>query len=106
VSEPESELDPHRVVYSEQVRAELRALVDRAIAAGQGRAVLDALQELDARLRIYPQYGERRRDLATVGQSRWGATFPPLFVDYVVDESNRAVYVVIPLKVLPRAGFQ
>jgi hypothetical protein len=106
VNEPETELVPYRVVYSERVRIELRALVDRAIDAGHGRAVLDALTELDARLRIYPQFGERRRDLATAGQSQWGATFPPLFVEYVIDEPNRAVYVVIPLKALPHAGFQ
>lgn len=103
---PEYELVPYRVVYSERVRSGLRALVTRAIDAGYGPAVLDALTEMDARLRIYPQYGERRRDLSMTGQSLWGATFPPLCVEYVIDEQNRAVYVVIPLKVLPRAGFQ
>ena len=103
---PENELVPYRVAYSERVRTELKALVDRALDAGQGRVVLDALQELDARLRIYPQFGERRRDLAMSGQSQWDAAFPPLFVEYVIDEPNRAVYVVIPLKVLPHAGFQ
>jgi hypothetical protein len=80
VNAPEHELVPYRVVYSERVRTELRALVRRAIDAGYGRAVLDALRELDARLRIYPQFGERRRDLAMTGQSLWEATFPPLFV--------------------------
>ena len=59
MNEPENELIPYRVVYSERVRAEMRALLDRAIDAGHGRAVLNALKELDARLRIYPQYGER-----------------------------------------------
>jgi hypothetical protein len=106
VNEKENELVPYRVVYSERVRIELRALVDRAIDAGQGRDVLGAIKELDARLRIYPQFGERRRDLSMTGQSQWAATFPPLFVEYVVDEPNRAVYVVIPIKVLPHAGFQ
>lgn len=103
---PENELVPYRVVYSERVRTELRALMDRASDAGHGQAVLDALRELDARLRIYPQFGEHRRDLSMIGQSLWDATFPPLFVDDVFDETNRAVYVVIPLKVLPHAGFQ
>jgi hypothetical protein len=106
VNETENELVPYRVVYSEGVRTELRALVERAIDAGFGQAVLDALKELDARLRIYPQYGERRRDLAMTGQSQWNATFPPLFVEYVIDEPNRTVYVVMPLKVLPHSGFQ
>jgi hypothetical protein len=106
VNGTENELVPYRVVYSERVRVELRALVERAIGAGQGRNVLDSLKELDARLRIYPQFGERRRDLAMTGQSQWAATFPPLFVEYVIDESNRAVYVVIPIKVLPHAGFE
>jgi hypothetical protein len=106
VNEPENELVPYRVVYSERVRTELRALIDRATGTGQGRAVLDALKELDARLRIYPQFGERRQDLSVTGQSQWGATFPPLFVEYVIDEPNRAVYVVIPFKALPHAGFQ
>lgn len=30
----------------------------------------------------------------------------PLFVEYVIDEPNRTVSVVIPLKALPRAGFK
>jgi len=102
----ESELVPYRVVYSERVRTELRALVDRARDAGHGRPVLDALKELDARLRIYPQFGEQFRDLSMTGQSQWNATFPPLFVTYVIDEPNRAVYVLIPLKVMPHSSFQ
>jgi len=85
---------------------ELRALADRAIGAGQGRIVLDALKQLDRRLRIYPQFGEPRRDLSITGQSQWDAAFPPLFVDYVIDELNRTVYVLIPIKALPHAGFQ
>jgi hypothetical protein len=99
-------LVPYRVAYSERVRTELRALAERAAEAGRGRAVLDALKTLDARLRIYPQDGERRRDLSMIGQSLWHAAFPPLFVEYVIDEPNRAVYVIVPLKVLPGAGFQ
>jgi hypothetical protein len=101
----ENELVPYRVVYSERVRTELRALTARAIAAGQGRAVLEALKVLDARLHIYPQFGDRRRDLSMAGQNQWHAAFPPLFVEYVIDEPNRAVYVVIPLQVLSNAGF-
>lgn len=106
MSGTEPELVPYRVVYSERVRIELRALVGRAFDAGQGRALLDALKVLDARLRIYPQFGECRRDLSLSGQSQWAAAFPPLFVEYVVDELHRAVYVVIPIKALPHAGFQ
>jgi hypothetical protein len=106
VSGAENELIPYRVVYSERIRIGLRALVDRAIGAGQGLVVLGALRELDARLRIYPQFGECRRDLSIPGQSQWVASFPPLVVEYVIDEPNRAVYVVIPIKVLPHAGFQ
>jgi hypothetical protein len=105
MSGSESELVPYRVVYSERVHIELRGLADRAVSAGQGRALLDALDELDLRLRIYPQFGERRLDLSLTGQSQWAATFPPLLVEYVIDEPNRAVYVVIPLRVLPHAGF-
>ena len=55
MSEPEAELVHYRVAYSERVRIELRSLRDRAVAAGHGRGVLDALRELDDRLRIYPQ---------------------------------------------------
>ncbi len=40
------------------------------------------------------------------GQSKWHATVPPFFVEYVIDEANRTVYVVMPLKVLPHEGFQ
>jgi hypothetical protein len=39
------------------------------------------------------------------GQTLWAASVPPLFVAYTIDESNRVVYVVVPLRPLPKSGF-
>ena len=50
---------PDRVVYSEWVRLELKKLLSRAQAQGQGPTVLEAVKVLDARLQVYPQFGDR-----------------------------------------------
>jgi hypothetical protein len=88
------------------VSAELRALATRAAAAGLGQQFVTALRELDHILRIYPQFGEPLRDLQMVGETVYNATIPPLFVEYILDEPNRVVFVVIPFKALPHSGFQ
>lgn len=106
MSEPGPGVRPYRVVYSGRVRAELKSLLARAKAAGQGARVLAALTELDQRLRIYPQFGEPVRDLPVIGHTRWVASVGPLFVEYVIDEDRRLVGVVIPLQAMPNAGFE
>ena len=34
------------------------------------------------------------------------ATFPPLFVESIIDEPNPTVYFIVSLKVLPHASFK
>jgi hypothetical protein len=104
VSQPSGSPVPYRVVYSERVRAELKELLARAVAKGLGPQALHAVKEIDARLRVYPQFGEARRDLQTQGETLWQATVPPLFVEYIIDEANRSVFVVFPFRALPRCG--
>jgi hypothetical protein len=87
------------------VSAEARALAKRAAAAGHGPQVLAALKELYRILTIYPQRGEPLRDLKTVGQTIYTLSVPPL-VEYAIDEEGRAVYIGVPFKVLPHAGFK
>jgi hypothetical protein len=84
----------------------LKALGRRAAAAGFGQQFLDALKTLERALRIYPQVGEPLQDLPVAGETIYHATFQPLVVQYVVDEARREVYILVPIKVLPDAGFR
>jgi hypothetical protein len=95
---------PYRVVYSGRVRTDLRALMDRALALNRGRAVADAVKAIDTRLRIYPQFGQPLRELATEEETLWVGTVPPLVVHYVIDDERRLVFVVHPFKPLPGLG--
>jgi hypothetical protein len=90
--------------YSGRVRAALSELLTKAFARGLGQQALDAAKRIDALLRIYPQFGEQRRDLVTKGQTLWTLTIPPLVVDYVIDEERRQVFVVNPIRPLPNSG--
>jgi hypothetical protein len=86
----------------------LEALQDRAGAAGFEQAFLDALTQIFRILRTYPQYGEPLRELRQDGQSVYvtlAFTIGPLFVEYVLDEANRRVFLVEAFKVMPHAGF-
>lgn len=94
MSQPTSSPTPYRLISSGRVNSELKALIRRAVAAGFGQAVRDALKKLAHVLSVYPQYGEARRVLKTVGQTTYAATFPPLHVDYIVDEPRRLVFMV------------
>jgi hypothetical protein len=105
VSEPSTSPAPYRVVYSEYVRNELRALLARAKANGQGKQAVDAAREINRRLHLYPQFGEPRRDLKTLGATMGSGTVPPLVLEYAIDEERRLVFVAIPFKVLPNSGF-
>jgi hypothetical protein len=64
-----------------------------------------AAKEINRRLRVYPQFGEPRRDLPALGATLWAGTVPPLMLQYVIDEVYRVVFVAVPFKVLPNAGF-
>ena len=95
---------PYRVSYSERVRNALRDLAERAKARGRVRPFLEALREIDRRLRIYPQFGQPIRDLSQEQSRIWIGVVPPLVVQYVVDDERRVVMVVVPLLPLPKSG--
>jgi hypothetical protein len=94
----------YRVVYSGHVRAGLRELLGRAAARGLDRTIAEAVREIDARLRVYPQFGQPLRDLKTVGKTVWVGAVEPLVVQYVIDDERRLVFVVAPFKTLPGLG--
>ena len=106
ITEPSPSPRPYVMHPSGRVSRELKALVQRAAAAGFGQQVIDALKTLHRILTLYPQYGEPRRDLRTAGETAYAAAIAPLYVEYVVDEPNRAVFIGVPIKVLPNAGFE
>lgn len=95
---------PYQVIYSEQVRTELKALSSKAVSCGLGHLVLDALKKIDARLAIYPQFGEPLCDLKTVGETLWIGAIWPLVVRYVIDDNLRKVLIVAPFKPFARLG--
>jgi hypothetical protein len=88
------------------VLRELEALVRRARSAGHGIEVLAALKEIQHRLSIYPQFGERLMNLHQTGETLWVAAIPPLVVRYVIDETIRTVFIGTPFLPLPNAGFE
>jgi hypothetical protein len=53
MNEPTGSPLPYRVFYAGRVRDELMLLIGRTKNRGLGRDVLDALKEIDYRLRIY-----------------------------------------------------
>jgi len=63
-----------------------------------------AIQALDHRLRVYPQFGQPLRDLTVEPAQLWIATVPPLVVKYLLDEERRLVMVVQPITPLPGSG--
>jgi hypothetical protein len=105
MSEPPSGPAPYRVSYSERVRADLVNLAARARASGLGAPFLAAVEEIDQRLRIYPQFGEPLGDLDFPPAQVWIGVVPPLVVRYLLDEQRRLVMVANPFLPLPNAGF-
>jgi hypothetical protein len=95
----------YTVVYSERVRNEFLDLHRRASARGQGTNMLEAVKQIDARLRLYPQFGQPLRVLAKPGETVWVGVVAPLVVQYVIDEIKHIVFVVAPFKALPNCGF-
>ena len=82
----------------------MQALLARADALGLRPTIAAAVREIDARLRVYPQFGQPLRDLATAGETLWIGTVGPLVVKYVIDDPGRLVFVVQPFQPLPRLG--
>jgi hypothetical protein len=105
VNEPTDKPLPYRVEYSGWVREELRKLLARAEARGLLRKAGEAVAELDARLHVYPQFGEPLRDLHAPGGTLWSGTVPPLVAKYVIDEGRRLVFILRPIQTLPGSGF-
>jgi hypothetical protein len=66
--------------------------------------VVAALEAIDYRLRIYPQFGEPLRDFSAESGREWIACVAPLVVHYVVYEERRLVCVVVPMKPLSGSG--
>jgi hypothetical protein len=104
VSEAPDAPAPYRVVFSERARESVRELVARARGRGLGQQVLDAVKEIDRRLRLYPQFGDPLTDLThEVGQV-WVGTSHPLVVRHANYEERRLVIVAVPLLPLPGSG--
>lgn len=96
----------YRVAYSERVRHAIGVLLRQAKVRGLERSVLDALGQIDHRLRVYPQFGQPLRDLKTVDEQIWIGAVPPLVVQCVIDEDKRLVMVVVPFLPLPKSGLE
>ena len=97
----------YEVSYSGRVIDRLREIVDRNPA--HRAQLLAAIQELDRRLRIYPQFGQPLQDLAAERAQVWVAIVLPLIVHYVLVEGDdtgrgRQVMVVRPPTVVPGSG--
>jgi hypothetical protein len=105
VSEPSSGPVPYRVIYSEWVRKELKALAARAKARGLSGQFQDALRELDRRLHTYPQFGQPLRDLKLKPAQLWIGVVEPLVVQYWLNDEMRLVIVGAPIQTLPHSGF-
>lgn len=96
---------PYRVIYSDMVRNSLRELIARARERGLGSLILDAVKEIDRRLRLYPQFGEPLVDLSIEVGQMWVGTVQPLVVRYAIYEERRLVMVTVPILPLPGTGF-
>ena len=106
MSEPSASPVPYRVAYSEHARLEVRNLIARAQNRGLGREVIAALREMDARLRISPQFGDPLRDLKLKPAQLWIACLPPLVVRYWLNDEARTVIVFGDIAPLPRSGLE
>jgi hypothetical protein len=96
----------YKVTPSGLVLSELARVTKRARAAGQGDAVLHALKIMFRMLSVCPQAGMPLAQSVLPGTTSYVATFQPLVVEYLVNEPNHEVFIVVPIRVLPNAGFQ
>jgi hypothetical protein len=95
---------PYRVVYSERVREQLKALAAEAIRRGDGEQFAVALKEFHRRLRIYPQFGDPLFDLVGDPGQVCNGIIRPLAMRYGIYEDRRLVIVGSPPQLLPKAG--
>jgi hypothetical protein len=102
----------YRVSYSERVLEEFAKLISRN--PDRENIIRTAFREINRRLRIYPQFGEAKKDLSIEPAQLWIGSYPPLAIHYVLveyDEDQAAatgfhgeVMVVRPFKPLPHSG--
>jgi hypothetical protein len=83
-----------------------KALFNRAADVGRGAQILEAIKEVHRILSVYPQYGEPLQDLDTFGATIYTLAVPPLVVEYLINETARAVFIGVPFKVLSNSGFE
>lgn len=104
MADPPGGFTPYDVSYSGKVADELVALLAKAIANGCDQPLLAALETIDYRLRVYPQFGQPLRDSAVELAQEWLGVVPQLVVRYVIYETRHLVCVVKPITLLPRSG--
>ena len=105
---PPSSPQPYRIETAGVVERELDALEERAFAAGLGRQFSDAIDTIYRILKLYPEYGEIRQELKQPdGVYTWRAlVVQPLFVEYIIDEGHRRVFLTTPIKAMPHSSFE
>ena len=106
MDEPSPYVTEYRVVYSEQVRNGLKDLVARACEHGMKKMLLQAIKDLDYRLKIYPHFGEHLIDLNLKPARLLIGVVGPLVVRYVLDDEMRLVMVVSPITPMPHSGLE
>ncbi len=93
MTEPTEAPLPYRVVYAEVARTVLREFGNTARAAGQSGEAVAALNQLDHRLHLFPQFGEPLMDLKQETGQIFIGIVAPLLVRYAVYEERRLVVV-------------
>src|SRR5580698_7698096 len=86
----------YEVHYSGRVIELLREMILRHPA--HALRIISAIQEIDRRLRIYPQFGQPLKDLAVDRAQLWIGTVFPLVIHYVLveaDDSGRGRQVIV-----------
>jgi hypothetical protein len=85
---------PCRVVYSEKVRAHVKAFVKRFIDEGSGEVAIAALKTIDRRLQDDPaQFGDIWYSLPAGTQTVMHRLLPPWSVVYGVHNEKDIVFV-------------
>jgi hypothetical protein len=82
----------------------LKKLIQRALAAGLGPKLADALKEIDYRLRVYPQFGQPLRDAKAISMQEWVGVVNSIRVRYLLSEERRLVIILTPLRALTDFG--
>ena len=92
VSDPvESGGGEYAISCSPRVRERLIELSRVSHERGDGAAFLAALVQFEARLRVYPQFGDPLADLGSVGGAIRIGVIRPLSMRYAVVEERRLV---------------